>query len=190
MTFPPKRLEALLALGALEVLPRTGWLLAGAARGESVAGHTLGVGHLILSLGPDVDPPLDWGRCLGMALLHDAPEAASGDLPSPAAQHLPQGAKQMMEEALAKELVSPLGALPEALFEEYAARESREALFVHLCDKLQMGVQLLRLERLGGGRLAPFREGLERLDCGAFAPCEALRKTLLEALEAEGAEAP
>ena len=30
MTFPTKRLEALISLGALEVLPRTGWLLAGA----------------------------------------------------------------------------------------------------------------------------------------------------------------
>lgn len=183
MTFPPKRLEALLSLGALEVLPRTGWLLAGAKEGESVAGHTLGVAQLVLSLAPEVVPALDWGRCLAMAILHDAPEALSGDLPSPAAQHLPEGAKAAMERSIAQEVVTPLGALPEALFEEYTAQKTPEAVFVHLCDKLQMGVHLLRLERAGGGDLSPFHGSLARLDCRGFTPCEDLREALLLALE-------
>jgi len=182
MTFPPKRLEALLSLGSLEVLPRTGWLLAGAPGGESVAGHVLGVAWLALTLAPEVAPPLDLGRCLAMAVLHDAPEAASGDLPAPAARHLPPGAKKIMEDALAEELVTPLGSLPEAVFSEYGSQETREAAFVHICDKLQLGVHLLRLERAGGGDLGQFHGVLESLDCADFAPCAELRAALLEEL--------
>jgi 5'-deoxynucleotidase YfbR-like HD superfamily hydrolase len=87
-----------------------------------------------------------------------------------------------MEEALAKELVTPLGALPEALFKEYGSQETREAVFVHLCDKLQLGVHLLRLERAGGGDLGQFHGVLESLDCTDFAPCSELRSALLEEL--------
>jgi putative hydrolase of HD superfamily len=185
MTFPPKRLEALISLGALEVLPRTGWLLAGAKGGESVAGHVLGVAWLALSLAPEVDPPLNLERCLAMAIVHDAPEAASGDLPAPAAKHLPPGAKKTMESSLAQQLITPLGALPEAYFAEYTAQETPEAQFVHLCDKLQLGVHLVRLERAGGGDLAPFHGVLEALNCAGFAPCEELRIALIEALRPE-----
>ncbi|MDP6369018.1 MAG: HD domain-containing protein, partial [Planctomycetota bacterium] len=154
----------------------------GAPGGESVAGHVLGVAWLALTLAPEVAPPLDLGRCLAMAVLHDAPEAASGDLPAPAARHLPPGAKKIMEDALAEELVTPLGSLPEALFREYGSQETREAAFVHICDKLQLGVHLLRLERAGGGDLGQFHGVLESLDCADFAPCAELRAALLEEL--------
>ena len=69
---PGDTLEALLDLGALDALPRTGWLLRGVQPAESVAGHLLGVAHMALALAPRVDLPLDLGRVLAMAVLHDA----------------------------------------------------------------------------------------------------------------------
>ena len=67
-------LASLLALGPLDALHRTGWVLRGVPRPESVAGHILGVAHMALALAPRVQPPLDLGRVLAMAVLHDAPE--------------------------------------------------------------------------------------------------------------------
>ena len=70
-------------LATLDRLPRTGWALRGVPAPESIAGHALAVAHLVLTLAPEVEPPLRLDRALAMALVHDAPEAWTGDLPSP-----------------------------------------------------------------------------------------------------------
>ncbi len=173
-------LEPLLRLLPLDDLPRTGWILAGIGRPESIAGHILGVAHLALALGPRVTPPLDQARLLGLALVHDLPEAASGDLPRKAALALPPGAKAAMERRLGLELAGPLG-LAE-LVEEYQAGTTREARFAHLCDRLALGVRWVGYRRAGMGGLESFGEGLERLDCSEFPAAEALRREILAAL--------
>lgn len=175
-------LKPLLALLPLDHLPRTGWVLAGITPPESIAGHVLGTAHLALALGPEVEPALDLGQVLAMALVHDVPEARCGDLPRGAAQHLPEGAKGAMEDALARELLTPLGDTARAAFEAYRAGATREARFVHLCDRLQLGVRLVGYLHAGHGGLRDFERGLVELDATEFAPAEALRLEITRAL--------
>ncbi|MGK0219932.1 MAG: putative hydrolase of HD superfamily, partial [Planctomycetota bacterium] len=101
-------LEALLDLIPLDHMPRTGWVVRGIPEPESVAGHILGASHLAMALAPKIDPPVDLGRLLCLILVHDAPEASCGDLPRPAANHLPPGAKATMERGVAQELLGSI----------------------------------------------------------------------------------
>jgi putative hydrolase of HD superfamily len=173
-----RALDALLGLCPLDSLPRTGWLLRGVQPAESVAGHILGVAHVALALAPRVEPALDLGRVLAIAVVHDAPEAASGDLPRPAAAHLPPGAKRSMEDALARELVAPLSSEAAEAWRDCVEGASREARFVKACDVLQLGVRLLALERAGHGGLEEFWEHLAAADFAEFPPAEALRTAI------------
>lgn len=176
-------LRALLELLPLERLPRTGWVQRGLSPVEPIAGHVLSTAWIVLALGPRVEPALALDRAVSLALLHDLPEAATGDLPRGAARHLPAGAKREMERGAAEELLSGLS--PEALerWREYAAAETREARFVRLCDKLQLGLRLLAYERAGARGLEEFRGSLEALDASEFAPAVELRAALLAALD-------
>lgn len=172
-------LKTLHGLVALDHLPRTGWVLRGVAAPESVAGHLVGVAHLALALAPRVDPPLDLARVLTLALVHDAPEAWSGDLPRPASRHLPPGAKEVLEAGLATEMLTPMGAHVVAAHGEYQERATREARFVRLCDQLQLGVRLAAYLEAGQRGLEEFGPGLETLDCGEFPVAAELAHELL-----------
>lgn len=175
-------LQALLRLLPLDRLPRTGWLLRGVADPESIAGHSLGSAFCALALAPRVEPPLDVDRVVALCVVHDAPEAESGDLPQSASRALPEGAKAEMESRLADGLLAPLSSGARARFAEYQAADTREARLARLCDKLQLGIRLLAYQRAGMRGLEEFVGGLESLDCREFPPAEALRSELLEAL--------
>lgn len=176
-------LTPLIALLALDRLPRTGWILAGVPQPESVAGHVLSTAHVALGLAPGVQPELDLAAVLAAILVHDAPEALSGDLPKRAAGMLPAGAKQALEDGLARDLLGALSPLALASYAGYAAQDSREARFARLCDKLQLGVRLCAYARSGQRGLESFRAGLAALDCDEFPPAEQLRAEILAAFD-------
>jgi putative hydrolase of HD superfamily len=175
-------LDALLALQCLQDLPRTGWIQRGISDPESIAGHVLGTCELILALGPRVAPPLATERALALAVVHDAPEALLGDLPRSASELLPPGAKRAAEDKAAQRLLGPLSPLAQALYAEHARGESREARFVRVCDRLQLGLRLLGYRRAGRSGLREFEATLRELDCGEFAPARALQAELLAEL--------
>ncbi len=176
--------NALLALSRMDALPRTGWTLAGVSRPESLAGHTLGVANLVLALAPDETPAVDVGAALAMALVHDAPEALSGDLPRKAGQALPAGAKAAMEDQLAGELLGPLGSQASEAWGAYRAQDSRAARFVKACDRLHLGLEALRLLRTGQRGLWEFGRGLDEQDWSDFSTLA----TLWQVLRAEWIE--
>lgn len=175
-------LASLLQLLPLDALPRTGWVQRGIAPPESVAGHLIGTAHLALALGPAITPALELDRVLAMATVHDAPEAWTGDLPRSGARLLPEGAKHAMEARAAEALLGPLSAVALGAYREYAARETREARFVALCDGLQMGVRLLAYLRGGRRGLDDFRTSVAGLDCSEFPPLAAFHAQLVAAL--------
>ena len=176
-------LASLSALLALDRLPRTGWLLAGVSRPESVAAHSLGTALVVLALGPRAAPALDVDRAVVLAALHDAPEALLTDLPRCASELLPEGAKAAAEERAAARVLGPLSALAAQRFAEFHTRATREARFVRLCDALHLGVRWIGYRREGARNLGDFRAGLEALDCREFAPCAELRAEILRAAD-------
>ena len=177
-------LRTLLRLLPLDRLPRTGWLLHGVPEPESVAGHSLGAAFCALALAPRVDPPLDVDRVVALCVVHDAPEAESGDLPRAASRALPEGAKAAMEDSLARGLLRHLSPAALERFQEFSGTATREARLARLCDKLQLGVRLIVYRNAGQQGLGEFVDGLKHLDCAEFPPAEELRVTLLEALRA------
>ncbi|MBI5363839.1 MAG: HD domain-containing protein [Planctomycetes bacterium] len=181
---PTSPLDALLALVPLESLPRTGWVLRGVAAPETIAGHILNTCYVVLALGPRVEPAIDVERAVVLATLHDAPEALTGDLPRMVKSMLPDGAKAQAEEHAARALLDPLPPSVLERWREYRDACTREARFVRVCDRLQMGVRAVAYRRLGLRGLDDFEVALRELDCGEFAPARALREEILAALRA------
>lgn len=176
------QLDALLALVPLEGLPRTGWILRGIAQPENVAGHILNTCYVVLALGPSVAPRLDLDRAVTLATLHDAPEALTGDLPRMVKDLLPKGAKAEAEEKAAQALLGPLSSAALERWREYTEGATREARFVRLCDRLQMGVRAVAYRRLGLRGLDDFSAALEALECGEFTTAEGLRREIVAQL--------
>ena len=178
-------LELLTRLATLARLPRSGWVMAGIPEPESVASHSQSVALVALVLGPRVEPALNVQHALALAVVHDTPEALMGDLAIITAELLPEGAKAIGEARAAERLFADEA--PEALdlWREYQAGLTREARFVHVCDKLQLGVQALCYQRSGARGLGEFVEGLRGLDAGEFAPCQGLKDALLATLDGD-----
>lgn len=176
-------LAALLKLLPLESLPRTGWLQHGIAPAEPLAGHMLSVGFVALALAPRVEPALDVDRVATLALVHDAPEALTGDLSLSGSALLPPGAKRQAEEGAARQLLGPLAL---ARWEEFEAGETREARFAKLCDRLQLGLRLLAYLRSGRRDLEDFARTLRETDCSEFEVAVAFQEELLREIEACG----
>jgi putative hydrolase of HD superfamily len=176
------QLDTLVALLALDRLPRTGWILRGVADPESVAAHSFGTALVALALGPAIEPPLNVDRAVSLALIHDTPEVCMGDIPRTGAELLPAGAKSSAEKRAFAQVLAPLSDYAEERGWEFQVQETRESRFARLCDKLQLGVRLLGYVQAGARGLGEFREGLEGLDCAEFGPCGALRDEILAAL--------
>src|SRR5581483_11934134 len=127
---------------------RTGRDEAGGALPESVADHSWRVALLAALLAPE---GVDRARAVELSVLHDACEAATGDL-------VP-GEYASREEKLAREragLLAMLEGAPDAArsrvlgaFDEMARDETPEARFVHEIDKLEMALQARRYQERG-----------------------------------------
>jgi 5'-deoxynucleotidase YfbR-like HD superfamily hydrolase len=116
-------IDTLLRLDPLADLPRTGWVLRGVADPESIADHSFGVAVVAMMLTDALraqGETVDGERVLRMALLHDSPEAATGDVPLPGKTPALSAALADLEADLADEL------LPASLREYW--REAAAAL--------------------------------------------------------------
>lgn len=75
-------LDTLLArlemIAGLKDVARSGWVLRGIERPESVADHSWGTAYLCLLLAP---AGIDRERSVAMALVHDLAEVETGDIP-------------------------------------------------------------------------------------------------------------
>ncbi|MEM9556986.1 MAG: HD domain-containing protein [Acidobacteriota bacterium] len=165
-------LELLVELQALDRVPRIGYSLRGVADPESVSEHVFHLAFLVWALGRRVEG-LDLLRALELALLHDLAEVRFGDLPRTAAHYLPDGAKALAERRAMADLLAPLDGAEE-LLGEYQDRESLEARFVSVCDKLQLILKARVYEEWGAASLREFRSGLDSFDDGGFEPVAAL----------------
>ena len=155
---------------ALKSLPRTGWLLAGVPHPESVADHSYGTAALagflcdLINLAPAAEglaQPLDVGRVVRIALVHDLAEAWLTDLPKRASELLGSDTKHATERR-AMELIMedlPGGSEYLALWSEFEVAATPEARVVRDADKLDMVLQAAAYSRASGADLHEFRQG-------------------------------
>jgi putative hydrolase of HD superfamily len=125
--------------GRLKRIPRSGWVEAGIDSPESVADHTFRTAILCM-IHSDLED-LDALKMLQMALIHDLPEAITGDL-TPSERT--NTAKEREEDAMKKLLYL----LPEKqrekyaeIWHEYEEGKTAESKVVKGLDKLEMALQ-------------------------------------------------
>ena len=146
---PARILTTLDGLDPLGDLPRTGWVIRGVVPAETIAAHSHAVAVLVAMIVDqlrDAGVAVDGERAIRIALVHDAPEARTGDLPMPHKTPALAAALAAHEAAVAAEI------LPDGLHRDWEAGErgdSIEARLVAAADKIQMLNKLALLERQG-----------------------------------------
>jgi putative hydrolase of HD superfamily len=128
----------------LKRIPRSGYQFLGAGK-ESVAEHVhmmTFIAFVMAKMGPDVD----LSRLLSMCLLHDLPEARTGDLNAVQKKYV-----QADEEKAVSDLVDPLpfGDEMKELIAEFNRGETREALLAQDADQLAFILDLKALADTG-----------------------------------------
>ncbi len=151
-------IDTIVRLDPLSELPRTGWLLRGVRPCESIADHSLGVALVTMLLidalraeGREVDGE----RALRMALLHDAPEAKTGDIPMPNKTERLDAALFELEERLVEGLLPPIQRKD---WRQMETGQDLEAHVVKAADKIQMMIKVLVYEQQQRGHLLEFWE--------------------------------
>lgn len=148
--------DTLVALDPLADLPRTGWLLRGVRPCESIADHSYGVALTVMLLVDalrDEGATVDGEKALRMALVHDAPEAKTGDVPMPQKTPAMDAALEVLEEGI---VARTLPARQQKTWREMEDGESLEARVVKAADKIQMMTKALVYGRQRRGDLHEF----------------------------------
>ena len=166
-------------LQSLDRVPRLGYSQRGVPDPESVSEHSFHVVFLVWALASDVEG-LDRLRALELALVHDLAEVRFGDLPRTASHYLPEGAKAQAEMAAMVDLLAPLGHDRAELLAEYQRKETPEARFVSVCDKLQLIIKAGVYERWRAGAVGEFLDALSDFDDGGFEPVRRVVEALRE----------
>jgi putative hydrolase of HD superfamily len=130
-------IDFLLEADKLKGVERRNWLADGSRR-ENTAEHSWHLGIAAMVLAPFASEPVDVGRAVCMALVHDIVEIDAGDTFA-YDQSEAAATKREREEAAADRL---FGVLPEAmgehfrdLWEEYERGDTSEARFVMAVDR-------------------------------------------------------
>jgi putative hydrolase of HD superfamily len=147
-------LELFLSANQLKRVARTGWVMRGVADAESVSDHSYSVAFIALTLADFVEEDLDIRKLVTLALLHDLPEGILSDIPSPAAVHLPDDAKEKAEVSALKALLEGLPRAEEwcAWWQETEEQATTEGRLVHDADRLDLLLQAFVYEQTTGNR--------------------------------------
>ena len=136
--------DFLFEAGMLKKTPRSGFQFLGSGS-ESVAEHvlqTLYIGYVLCKL----DPAADELKVLRLCLVHDLPEARTGDM-----NYMNKKYVAVDEKKAVRELAEPLffGGEIEAGLAEFNGRETKESLIAHDADQLALILQLKECGDLG-----------------------------------------
>ena len=136
--------EFLFEVGMLKRTPRSGWQFLDGGT-ESVAEHVFRTTMIAFALAR-LDGTVDTDRVLQLALVHDLPEARTGDL-----NYVNQKYLEADEARAAADMTRglPFGDELGDLMAEYREESSPEAVLAHDADQLEMLLELK--EKLDGG---------------------------------------
>lgn len=151
---PDDLIQILLQANQLKRTARTGWSQRGVPDAEDVAAHSYGVAFTTMLLFQIMDQPIDLGRALTMALLHDFPEGLTTDIPTPAWRFLPVGSKLEAEKKVMQAIFDDVafGENLMVIWQEYQTAETLEAQLVHDADKFDLYLQALVYEEQTGNQ--------------------------------------
>src|SRR5262245_1240669 len=123
----------LFEVGMLKRTPRTGLQFLGSGN-DSVAEHLLRTAYIAFALGSMV-PGVDRSKLVLLCLLHDLPEARTGDLNYENKKYVTAD-----EDAAVRDLCKtlPFGGDIQALINEFNAGETPEARLASDCDQLEL----------------------------------------------------
>ena len=125
---------------ALKDAKRAGWVKENIPDPESVADHSFGTALLIILYFSIFNTPLNREKCLMFALLHDLPEAMTGDIA------IGQGIEKTEKIRREKEAIKVLAQTLDSeeisnLWNEYESQESEEARLVKDFNKIENVIQ-------------------------------------------------
>lgn len=129
--------DFLFEIGMLKRTPRSGWQFLGSGR-ESVAEHSFRAALIAYTL-TRLSEGIDADKVVRMALLHDLPEARTGDLNYMNQKYVHADEARAVED-MTRGL--PFGGEVSDLLEEFRAQSTPEAVLVRDADHLEMLLQL------------------------------------------------
>ena len=162
--FAQRVIQTTLALDPLANLPRTGWRLRGVVPCESIAEHSYGVAVVAMLLVDELrarGEAIDGELVLRMALLHDAGEVRTGDIPLPGKS---PALKRELEHAEASFVEATLPPPQQEAWRAVEQGDSLEARVVKAADKVQMMIKVLAYERQRGAMLEDFWHNPKNFD--------------------------
>jgi putative hydrolase of HD superfamily len=157
-------------INKLKRIKRTGWVLKGVRKPESVAEHTFRVAVLAYILTKDI-AHINTEKLVKMALIHEFGEISAGDIPTGARFESRKGylkRKHKLESQGVKELLKdippPMRREVRSLWNEADEKKTVEAKWLKNLDKLEMALQALdyELEGYSPKKLNEFWEDAER----------------------------
>ncbi|MBW2411713.1 MAG: HD domain-containing protein [Deltaproteobacteria bacterium] len=128
----------------LKEIPRSGYQFLGAGK-ESIAEHTFTT-VMIAFVMSKIETDVDALKLISMCLVHDLPEARTGDLNTVHKQYVTANESQAVRDTV-KDL--PFGASIADLIQEFNAGQTREAQLAHDADQLALTVDLKSLVDIG-----------------------------------------
>jgi len=146
---------------------RSGWLREEIDNSESLAEHIFSLSFLALQLGTELSErlkyPLNKGKLVKMALIHDIGELETGDIVTSRGTIIDQQrlkAKESKQKTSIKKLFKKTDPsnFSLALFQELIDRKTLESQLLWQLDKLDMALQALEYEKEHNKNLSEFFE--------------------------------
>ena len=128
----------------LKEIPRSGYHFLGAGE-ESVAEHSFMITFIAYAMA-EMDPSVDALKLISMCLIHDLPEARTGDLnyvqKNYVSSNFAKGGRHTIKDL-------PFGSSIAGLIEEFRSGETRESLLAHDADQIAFILDLKALMDIG-----------------------------------------